>query len=256
VPRLRLYRLAVALAAGVALLTSTSSPASARGTASGSVTCSFSATVTFSPPLTARGGGTKRSRVRATLSTCSTSGIGRNVAPNIGGATFAGSFAHSPLDCPTLSTTGASASITVRWSQAYGYNQATGKWKKAGLTPSKLSGNTTSGSFAGAGNLTVNVPPTLASRCAVPGGVRSATIAGTITLGPPGGSLTFYPIGGGGCSASTSLAGAYEPTSIAAGPDGALWFTDHGDGTIGRITTSGTVTTHWRLRAQGHHGWS
>jgi virginiamycin B lyase len=32
------------------------------------------------------------------------------------------------------------------------------------------------------------------------------------------------------------------PTSIVAGPDGALWFTEHVAGKVGRITTSGAVT--------------
>ena len=34
------------------------------------------------------------------------------------------------------------------------------------------------------------------------------------------------------------------PTGIAAGPDGALWFTNDGNNSIGRITTAGTVTNY------------
>jgi trimeric autotransporter adhesin len=35
-----------------------------------------------------------------------------------------------------------------------------------------------------------------------------------------------------------------NPDFIAAGPDGALWFTNYGNGSIGRITTGGTVTNY------------
>jgi virginiamycin B lyase len=35
-----------------------------------------------------------------------------------------------------------------------------------------------------------------------------------------------------------------ELAGIAAGPDGALWFTEHGRGKIGRITTSGVITEY------------
>jgi virginiamycin B lyase len=44
------------------------------------------------------------------------------------------------------------------------------------------------------------------------------------------GATTSYPVGG-------------EPIDIAAGPDGALWFTDF-EGAIGRITTSGAITDY------------
>ena len=49
---------------------------------------------------------------------------------------------------------------------------------------------------------------------------------------PPGRSPTTPP------PASTS------PEGIAAGPDGALWFTNDGNDSIGRITTSGKVTNY------------
>ena len=41
----------------------------------------------------------------------------------------------------------------------------------------------------------------------------------------------------------TSRAAASYPAGITAGPDGALWFTNDGNNSIGRITTSGKVTT-------------
>ena len=47
-----------------------------------------------------------------------------------------------------------------------------------------------------------------------------------------------------------------EPYRITAGPDGALWFTNDGNNSIGRITTAGVVTNFYRsrhLRARRHH---
>jgi streptogramin lyase len=43
---------------------------------------------------------------------------------------------------------------------------------------------------------------------------------------------------------ATTATGIDHPTGITAGPDGALWFTNYGNNSIGRITTSGTVTTY------------
>src|SRR5438132_88189 len=43
-------------------------------------------------------------------------------------------------------------------------------------------------------------------------------------------------------SAVVELAAGVKPYTIAAGPDGALWFTDPTPNKIGRITTSGHVT--------------
>ena len=46
-----------------------------------------------------------------------------------------------------------------------------------------------------------------------------------------GGQVTIYP-------------GIDGPDAIASGPDGALWFTNYGNNTIDRITTSGRVTSY------------
>jgi streptogramin lyase len=43
--------------------------------------------------------------------------------------------------------------------------------------------------------------------------------------------------------------GIDKPFGIAAGPDGALWFTN-GNNSIGRITTAGVVTIYTRHRRQ------
>ncbi|MBT2446580.1 DUF11 domain-containing protein [Streptomyces sp. ISL-43] len=49
----------------------------------------------------------------------------------------------------------------------------------------------------------------------------------------PAGAVTEFPIPGGGA-----------PTGIAAGPDGALWFTEFGGEKIGRITTAGAISEY------------
>jgi streptogramin lyase len=58
---------------------------------------------------------------------------------------------------------------------------------------------------------------------------------GTGANGTVAGSLTAY---------STGIAAGAALTRIAAGPDGALWFTENNKSKIGRITTSGTVTEY------------
>jgi len=42
----------------------------------------------------------------------------------------------------------------------------------------------------------------------------------------------------------TAYLGIDEPVGIAAGSDGALWFTDYGNNSIGRVTTAGAVTNY------------
>ena len=56
----------------------------------------------------------------------------------------------------------------------------------------------------------------------------------------PAGVTTVYPIPQG-MTLDPTRGLAVDPTAIAAGPDGALWFTD--DAGIGRITTEGTLQT-------------
>ena len=43
---------------------------------------------------------------------------------------------------------------------------------------------------------------------------------------------------------TTTDQGINDPAGITAGPDGALWFTNDGTGSIGRITTAGVVTNY------------
>ena len=71
-------------------------------------------------------------------------------------------------------------------------------------------------------------------RCAVVVGLLVLTLSLTVgTAAAAGaGKVTIY--------AST---GIDNPIEIAAEPDGVLWFTNHGNNSIGRITTAGAVTT-------------
>ncbi len=48
--------------------------------------------------------------------------------------------------------------------------------------------------------------------------------------------------------------GIDDPTAITAGPDGALWFTNHGNNSIGRITTAGVVTNYTGTGIDGPPG--
>jgi streptogramin lyase len=253
---LRLRRLAVALIVGLGLLTLTSSPAFAYAKwGNGSVQCSFSAKVSFSPPLTASGGGTNRSRVRATMAGCRTTAAD-NLDSEITGGAFQGSFAHSPLDCATLSTTDAPVTGIARWTGLYYYNHR--GWHKGSFHPSYVVDDavtSTSSSFLGEASVFLNVPSTLASGCATRGGVKVATLSGTITVGPScgpaTGPFTLFQLDRGSFCGDPGQIGAQ---SIAFGPDGALWFvgggTQYAEGAqifgagpvIGRMTTSGVVT--------------
>jgi len=227
-------RCAVTLALGFVVVTLTTSQASAvtRGPewANGSVSCSFSATVRFTPPLTRTGGGTRRSNVKAKLSGCKTYGYIYDTTVHAG--RFFGSFARSPIDCKTLSVTGASLTALARW--ANGDDNGPARFHQ-----SVIDDNVVDGSFAGTARLAID-SSTPASVCAT-GEVRSATVTGTLTVGPscgPGTApLTIYPIAPG-----PMCGGDYNPLDITAGPDDAMWFTNSISNTIGRITTSGVVT--------------
>ena len=57
-----------------------------------------------------------------------------------------------------------------------------------------------------------------------------------------------------GTVSSYTDAGISSPEWLAAGPDGALWFTNPGNDTIGRITTGGTVTSYSDAGISGPDG--
>ena len=52
-------------------------------------------------------------------------------------------------------------------------------------------------------------------------------------IGDPVGTVTLFPLDGD----------SHQSHQMAAGPDGNMWFADHSDNSIGRVTTAGVVTT-------------
>jgi len=237
----RLLRLVMALAIGSFLFGLTSSDASAQAPTQwgdGSVSCSFSATITFSPPLTKLGGGTNPSRLRTVLSGCTTQGYA-SLNTIVSSGKLSGYFAKSPFSCVTRSATGAAVTGVITWAKGSVAGRATA------FQPSTIQDGAVSASFAGSARVALSFPT---SRCDAHK-VRSASVTGTFTVGPscgPGsGALAFYPIAPG-----LMCGGVYGPTSITAGPDGALWFTAPDANTIGRITTSGAVSLY---KLPGHY---
>ena len=75
-------------------------------------------------------------------------------------------------------------------------------------------------------------------------------------------ALPFLAVGVGAGAAAESLPGTVtnypatirRPSGIAAGPDGAMWFTNYGNNSIGRITTAGTVTNYTGTGIDGPFG--
>jgi streptogramin lyase len=185
------------------------------GAAPGSVTCSVEAKIKFSPPLTESGGGTGPTSVKARLSGCATS----DGTVSIIKGKASGSFARSPYSCATLSTTGASVRLTIRWRGSYG-------GRGAKFTSTTVSGTNASGSFAGNATFTLPVPSSLRASCAAKKGAKKVTVTGTTTLGNH--------------VATTFSNGDITPQAIVSDPDGYLWFTNNFD-TLDRITTAGVI---------------
>src|SRR5260370_4327631 len=72
---------------------------------------------------------------------------------------------------------------------------------------------------------------------------RRAVLVGLLVLTL---SLTVGTAAASGAGKVTIFTGTGidNPAAIAAGPDGALWFTNQGNNSIGRITTAGAVTNY------------
>jgi outer membrane protein assembly factor BamB len=180
-----------------------SSPGSPSA-APGGVSCALSATVSFSPPLTLTGGGTSPSAVTGTLSGCTTT----SPAVTITGGTVSGSFAASPLNCATLTATGASSSLSLSWTGSGSFTPTTitstsekvvanGNHDKGLALPGTGTTSTATGSFAGNAKATAYSPDTatkLTSLCSAAGGVASLTLTGTISIhgGLPGWPQLHY----------------------------------------------------------------
>jgi hypothetical protein len=213
----------------VGVLAQASSPASAATAvpASEGVRCSFSGQVTFTPPLTASRS-PRVSRIQATLSGC----LAQRANPQ--SARVIGLFAQSPLDCTTLSSTDAPLDARVHW------KVPRTKPPTRPLQKTTILDGATTGSFPGVADLALTVPSNLAADCA--SGVKRLAVSGTLLIGPScghvGNPVSIFALTGSYCD--TFVDG---PQNIVAGPDGALWFENRFTGFIGRITTSGTLTT-------------
>lgn len=233
------------------------------GSAPGSVTCNVTMKVSFSPPLTDSGGGTNPSSVSASLrnNSCSPS-LSSNVVIKRGVLT--GSFASSPFACEPSAESGLSsndepATFNFEWTGKYfGYWASQGPYGGlANFTPTTVtysaedptsngsaidltlpgaSGTSTqSGSFPGtsSAHLATSTPPSaITKECKSREGLKFVTLTASISIGR---SVVLYQNAGS------------IPTDIAVGPDGALWYTNAGgigQSSIGRITTSGSVTIY------------
>jgi hypothetical protein len=180
-------------------------PAAARphrfqGAAPGAVTCQLVGTLRFTPRLSASDAQAHTSRLRGTLADCHTS----NGAVTITSGRVRETFSASPLNCATLSGTGAPATLSASWEgNSFGlpatFTKTTetnnrsqvvtdGRGFEGFALPGAGGRASTSGSFAAASGSTSNVYTTLShgvltSMCRSSRGVRALTVAGTITLG-------------------------------------------------------------------------
>jgi Tol biopolymer transport system component len=201
----------------------------ALASADGLLTCSLSGRVLFSPALTKAGGGTQSSSVTAHLIGCTT-----NENITIASGLLSGSFSSSPFTCSSLSTTGAPLAATVTW-------RAKMNGKRAFISPTAISGDTGTGSFAGSVTTTLSTPANLARGCKSLLGLSAAHLGGTIafdagepiTLGCTGFALpsfapsalpasTGFNAGTVGTSVDVSVANdgspAQYPTVVPGGP--------------------------------------
>ena len=164
------------------------------GAVPGVVSCSWSARVTFSPPLTRSSGGTSLSKVTAgKVSSCTPS----DSAVTITKGTMTGSFATSPLSCVALTSTGASPTLTLKWTgDLNGTVGGTTYAGRARLTATEVRGPWVTGSFAGTSVVGVSVPANLSALCGATRGIKKLTVTGSITgsILPSWGTATEVPV--------------------------------------------------------------
>ncbi len=245
---------ALLLVVPLALLLTPALPASATsaslpkysGPAPGSVSCQFEAKVSFSRALTMAGGAGNPSKVKGRLEDC----VSSDSAVSIRSGQISGSFA-SGFGTTCVWNGNQTAALTISWrGRVDGPIGATTYKGAASFTPSvvhyggeqlvtngsrdegfALPGNTHSatatGSFAGSSTddrsataFSSLTPGAVTAACRQRHGVKSLTLTGVITVG----------------------VGIVSPSSITAGPDGALWVSDFFGND--RVTTSGAISTY------------
>ncbi len=200
--------LATATIVLVALLGGTTDSATARthvyrGAAPGQVTCLLSGSLSFSPRISsASGTASHSSRLIGKLSACTTS----DGAVRVTSGRMRESFPASPLNCATLSSTGAPATMRVTWKGTLFGGRAKFSETTETNTQSQLVTNggglagfsipggggqsTSSGSFAAGSGSTASAytpftPSGLSSMCQRPKGLSKLAVSGTITIGSP-----------------------------------------------------------------------
>ena len=219
--------LAATTITGVLMLSSQAASAQPEAL-NASAGCLLSGTIHFSPPLGTEKGGTRASRISGSLLDCtSNSGNLLQFYPS----RLTGRLTSSPFTCSSSSSTTEPLSGEIRWR---------GKaWPKSNIAATQVSDGVATGSFAGTAVVSLQVPSALAG-CAgerISGASVSGTVAVGQACGQVGDPVSLYSISPPVCGAW-----AYRPTSIATGPDGALWFTNFSDNLIGRTTTAGVTT--------------
>jgi len=194
-----------------------------RGAAPGQVTCRLVGTVSFSPKASKSDVAPSSSHLRGRLSHCAAS----NPGVSISSGRVTEQFSASPLNCATLSGTGARATLSVSWKGAlFGLKAAYSDTTEA-TSRSQVVTNAngdegfaipggggfalTAGSFASSSGSAASVYTTmtrsvLAVVCGRQQGVRRMSVAGTITVGSPSNQ------GGGGGGASAIPLGDYAGT--------------------------------------------
>jgi hypothetical protein len=229
--------LATTMVVVVAYLGAVASPAAARphgyhGAAPGAVTCQLSGTISFSPRISATTGG-QHARLKGQLFGCHTS----NSAVTITSGLVRETFTTSPLNCKTLSGTGAATTLTARWKGSVwgrhaSFTPTTGTNSRSqlvtnasghegfaipgggGVSSARGSFPATSGSSASA--YTTFTRTGLTSMCRT--GVRNLAVSGTITLGS---AANQGGLGGQGSQAGLSsiplgvYAGSSNPSRVA-----------------------------------------
>ena len=238
--RLPLTLLALATAMGVVVgtLGIVAGPAAARtghynGAAPGAVTCQLTGTIRFSPSVSAAMTGQHRSRLKGRLFGCDTS----NPYVTITSARVDEVFTTTPLNCATLSSTGAAATLTVRWrgkvlGRNASFNRTTETNSRSQVVtnargdegfaiPGGGGKASSSGSFPATSGSSASVYTTftrsvLASMCRSRQGVRSLAVTGTVSLGSASGGSS---LGGTPGTASAiplgDYAGSSDPSGIA-----------------------------------------
>jgi len=173
-----------------------------RGPAPGAVTCALSGALSFSPRISASGNAPHSSRLDAKLSSCTTS----DGAVRITSGRVRESFPASPLNCASVSSTGAPATVRVKWKGSLFGGRAefsattenssrsqlvTNSNGFAGFTvPGGGGQSTASGSFAAGSGSTASAytpftPSALSSMCQRPRGFHTLKVSGVITVGSP-----------------------------------------------------------------------